>query len=95
MNGKKTDTVRQHFVRHGGIISFYFHIGGRTRGGHVRTKGNCRNTGKDETTQGIRVGDMDGREGKGVGAMILLLEVGELHDGFLYYLPIDPFRQIL
>jgi hypothetical protein len=38
---------------------------------------------------------MDGRKRKGVGAMILLLEVGELHDGFLYYLPIDPFRQIL
>jgi hypothetical protein len=32
---------------------------------------------------------MDGRESEGAGTIVfVLLEIGELHDGFLSYLPI-------
>ena len=69
--GKKTNTVRQHLIGHGGIILFHLYIRRGARRGHVRPKGDRFHSRQNETTQSVCITDLDGREGKLIRPLIL------------------------
>ena len=79
MDGKQTNSVRQHFICHGCIISHNLNIGRRSRSRHVRTKRNRFDTCKNQASKGIGIGDMGGSQLKG-GDATVFFKIGERHD---------------
>ena len=69
--GKKTDTVRQHLIRHGGVILFHLHIRRGARRGHIRPKGDGFYSRQNETTKSVCITDLDGRESKPIRPLVL------------------------